>query len=85
MESARVESAEWRVDDKLDNLSAMLCKRGSSRVWRRFTDDQLEHQMLLTIETRRQTRIETPGSIDELSLRVSIRSWRRVSTDVSLL
>ena len=36
--------------------------RGSSRVWRRLTDDQLEHKMLSTIDNRRQTRIETRGS-----------------------
>ena len=32
---------------------------GSSRVWRRLTNDQLEHSLLTTIDIRRQTRIET--------------------------
>ena len=37
----------------------MFRVRGSSRVWRRFTDNQLEYLMLSTAEIRRQTRIET--------------------------
>ena len=35
-------------------------ERGSSRVWRRFADDQLEHLILSTIDSCRQDRIETP-------------------------
>ena len=34
-------------------------ERGSSRVWRRFTEDQHEYPMFPVIENRRQTRIET--------------------------
>ena len=37
----------------------MFCVRGSSRVWRRFTDDQLEYLMLSLADSCRQTRIET--------------------------
>ncbi len=37
----------------------MFHLRRSSRVWRRFTDCQLEYLMLSIAETRRQTRIET--------------------------
>ena len=37
----------------------MFRVRGSSRVWRRFTDDQHEYLMFPVIENCRQTRIET--------------------------
>ena len=38
----------------------MFRVRGSSRVWRRFADDQLEYLMLPSADSCRQTRIETP-------------------------
>ena len=56
----------YRFDEALVFLGAMFRERGStgnrpggSRVWRRLTDDQLEHRMPCTIDNRRQTRIET--------------------------
>ena len=41
---------------------AVSRERGSSRVWRRLTDDQLGHPIPCTIEIRRRTRIETLGT-----------------------
>ncbi len=62
-------------------------ERGSSRVWRRFTDDWLERPMFPAIDSRRRTRIETLVSRYNSSFGtgVSIRSGRRVSGAGSLL
>ena len=56
------ESGEWRVESKLTVLVRRNISVGRVRIWRRFADDQPENLMLITIETRRQSRIETRGT-----------------------
>jgi hypothetical protein len=55
-------------------------QRRSSRAWRRLADQELKRDRLLSVESRRQARIETgtglsrdPLDFDRLNLRVSIR------------